>query len=157
MFKKLFGLASSNKTPSEPLIPEENFSIFKFTTDEGLAFATIDAGYDNYPNKKYYPWYATVLLKIHDKNDNGHPTNEEAGILNDLEDRITHFLSETQVVHKIGRVTRNGERDILYYLGNPDLNQNQLKTFFDSINAIRPINFKIEKDEKWKNVSAFLK
>lgn len=86
MFKKIFGNSSS---PSEPIIPAENFSVLKLTIDDSLVLATINTGYDNYPNKKFYPWYTAVLMEVGDKNENGHPTNEEAELLNSLEDKIT--------------------------------------------------------------------
>ena len=153
MFKKLFGNSSS---PSEPIIPKENFTIFKLTIADGLALATINTGYNNYPNKKFYPWYATILMEIGDKNENGHPTNEEAELLNSLEDRITEFLGQTQIVHRIGRVTRNGERDIIYYIDKPAFHQDKTKEFFDSINSVRAVNLTIEKDKRWDNVAAFI-
>ena len=90
-----------------------------------------------------------VVMEILDKNDNGHPTNEEAKILNDLEDQITSYLKQTQTLHSIGRVTRNGERDIIFYMDKPKLDGNTAKEFFDSINAIRPINMKLKKDKKF--------
>jgi hypothetical protein len=157
MFKKLFGKSSNHKLEPESIIPKENYSIFKLELEGGLAFATINAGYDNYCHKKAYPWYAVVVMEIQDRNENGHPTNEEAKVLNDLEDRITQFLNKTQTAHKIGRVTRNGEKDIIFYLSNPRLDPAETKIFFDSMNVVRPMNFTVEKDESWKNVKAFLK
>ena len=157
MFKKIFGIRSSNNSSIEPIVPKENYSIFKLTIDNGLAFATINTGYNNYPNKKTYPWYTEVIMKIHDKNENGHPTNEEAEVLNDLENRITNFLKLTQTVHTLGRVTRNGERDIIYYIDQPNLDESKVKEFFDSINAIRSVNLTLKKDEHWANVGAFIK
>jgi len=156
MFKKLF---SKNTQDSliDPVIPPENFSLFKLALENGTGLATINTGYDNYPNKKFFPWYVAILMEIGEKNQNGHPTNSEAEILNDLEEKITQFLGLTQTVHKIGRVTRNGERDIMYYIDDPKLDQEQVKGFFDSISSVRPINVEIEKDEAWKNVSTFIK
>jgi hypothetical protein len=156
MFKKLF---SSKAEPGlvEPVFPTENYSIFKLTVDNGLAFATMNTGYNNYPNKSNFPWCAQILLSIQDKNDNGHPIDEEAVVLNDIEVRITEFLKRTQVVHPIGRVTRNGERDIIYYIDKPKFNQKETKEFFDEINAIRNLNFTLEEDAKWKLVGAFIK
>jgi hypothetical protein len=157
MFKKLFGKSTSGKKPTEPVIPKEIFSFFKLTIDGSLAFAMINKGYENYPNKEFYPWYAVVLIEIHDKNKNGHPTSEEAVILNDLEDKITQFLNETQITHKIGRITKNGQREIIFYLTNPRLDQTRAQSFFDSINSVRPMNFTVEKDERWRNVGGFIK
>ena len=155
MFKKLFG-RNRNK-PVEPVFPEENFSIFQVNLEDGLAFATINTGYDHYPNKRHFPWCAQVELTIQDKNSNGHRTDEEAVILNEIEEKITGFLKQSHAVHAIGRVTRNGARDIMYYLDNPRFNQQELKNFFDGINAIRNLNFTINNDPTWNLVGAFIK
>jgi hypothetical protein len=157
MFKKLFRIGSTLKSPIEPIFPMENYSIFKLTIDNSPAFATINTGYNDYPNKIIYPWYAEIIIDINNKNDNGHPTNEEAEILNQLEEQITGFLKQTQTVHPIGRVTRNGERDIFYYIDEPNFDKKKIKDFFDSINTIRPMNFTLKEDKKWSNVGAFIK
>ena len=156
MFKKLFS-SKIKRQPVEPIFPRENYSIFKLDLDEGLAFATMNTGYNNYPNKNYFPWCAQILLSIHDKNDNGHPTDEEAVVLNDIEEKITDFLKKTQIVHRMGRVTRNGERDIIYYIDTPRLNKKETKEFLDQINAIRNLNFTLEQDPKWEFVASFIK
>lgn len=98
-----------------------------------------------------------IIIYIHDKNNNGHPTNEEAKVLNELEEKLAVFLNESQTVHAIGRISRNGERDIIYYINQPSLDQIASKEFFDSINVIRPMNITIKKDEKWANIGTFLK
>ena len=156
MFKKLFS-SKIKSGPVEPFFPKENYSIFKLDMKDGLAFATINTGYNDYPNKNHFPWCAQILLSIHDKNDNGHPTDEEAAVLNDIEEKITDFLRRTQKVHRIGRVTRNSERDIIYYIDEPRLNQNETKEFFDEINAVRNLNFTLERDPKWEFVGGFIK
>ena len=155
MFKKLFGVKSESE-PIEPIFPVENYSIFKLDMNDVLAFATINTGYKNYPNKQHFPWCAQILLAIQDKNDNGHPTDEEAAVLNDIEDKITTFLKENHTVHHIGRVTRNGERDIIYYIDKPKFNQHETKLFFDEINSQRNLNFTLEKDPKWEFVGGLI-
>ncbi len=157
MFKKLFNIGSASTDPVEPIFPTERFSIFKLTIEGGLALATINTGYDNYQNKSCYPWYTAVTMHIHDKNENGHPTNEEAEILNNLEEKIVEFLKRTQIVHAVGRVTRNGERDIFYYTDEPKFNPGNSREFFDAISAVRLVNISVEKDKKWSNVAAFIK
>ena len=153
MFKNFF----QKKSPQEPIFPQESYSILKLNIQGSLAFATINKGYSNYQNKKFYPWYATILIDVLEQNENGHPTDEEAALLNSIEERITEFLKKTQVVHYIGRITRKSERDIIYYIDKPNFNNEELKIFFDSINAIRPLNLNIEKDESWNNISGFMK
>ena len=157
MFKKFFRIGSTLKSPIEPIFPKEKYSIFKLTINNSLALATINTGYNNYLNKIFYPWYVEIIIDINDKNENGHPTNEESEILNRLEEKITDFLKQTQTIHPIGRFTRNGERDIFYYIDKPKLDKKKTKEFFDSINAIRPMNFTLKEDKKWSHVGAFIK
>lgn len=142
--------------PVEPIFPKDNFSILKLEVDNSLALASINQAYNKYPNKKFFPWCAQVLFEIQDKNENGHPTSEEAEVLNDLEDKVDAFFKENHVAHFIGRLTRNGFRDIFYYLDRPNFDQEKTKIFFDEICAIRPIDFYLEEDKKWNKVSAFI-
>lgn len=155
MLNKLFPRKASSK-PSEPIFPENNFGILQLEVDSSLAIASINTAYNQYSNKKFFPWCAQVLFEILDKNENGHPTNEEAEVLNELEDKVEAFLKENHVVHFIGRLTRNGFRDIFYYLDKPNFDQNKTKIFFDEISAIRAVNFYLDEDSKWDKVAEFI-
>lgn len=143
--------------PVEPIYPATNFGILQFDVDNEMAIASINIGYNNYPNKEFFPWCAQILFEILDKNENGHPTAEEAEVLNELEDKVEAFLKENHVVHFIGRLTRNGFRDIFYYLDNPDFDQSRTKKFFDGISAIRPVNLYLDEDSEWDKVAEFIK
>lgn len=153
IFKRLF----RKKSPIEPIFPVESYSLLQLKVGGDIGFATINTGYHNYQNKKFYPWYAAILIEIGEQNENGHPTEEEAALLNSLEEQITAFLRKSQVVHQVGRVTRKGKRDIIYYIDKPNFNNTVLKEFFDAINLIRPLNLTVEKDSTWTNVAAFIK
>ena len=153
MFNKLFG----HKKPVEPIYPIESFTVGQIETDEGIGFININIGYRDYPNKKFYPWCAQLLIEFKDKNEKGHPTEKEAETLNELENKIGKFLRKKHTVHFIGRVTRKGFRDLIYYLDQPKLDQTETNIFFDEINSIRAVNFHLDKDEDWKIVAEFLK
>jgi len=119
---------------------------------DGLAFATVNSAYKDYQNKKHFPYLAGFELEILNKNDNGHPLDDEAEILNELQDKIERFLEEKHTVHSVARVTRNGTRDILIYIDKPKFTKEETKVFFDKINAVRAVNFTINKDPQWKSV-----
>jgi hypothetical protein len=93
-----------------------------------------------------------VELEIIDKNENGHPTNEDAAKLNGIEEEVNKFLKQSQIVHFVTRVTRNGFRDLLYYIDESNLKQEMVNTFCDNIMKERGINFSIQKDPTWKAV-----
>jgi hypothetical protein len=153
MFKNLFA-----KTPpaKEPIFPGEKLSMFKLNLEDGWGLATINKAYDNYQNKALFPWYAIINIHLQDQNENGHPTAQEAEVLNRIEKRVTDFLKQEMIVHFIGRVIRPGERDLLYYLDDHKFQKEETKTFFDDLNAIRPINFELHKDPRWALVKTFL-
>lgn len=155
MLRKLFG--KKGKPLAEPVFPKENYSIFKLDLEEGWALATINTGYDHYPNKRHFPWQVQVEVDINEKNENGHPTNDEAVVLNDVEELITTYLRKSQQVHPIGRVTRNGARDIIYYIDEPKLDEEETKRFFDEVNTIRNMNVSIQHDPDWELMQLFIK
>ena len=161
MFKNLFGKKKSEPEksfgPTEPIYPGEQFTVGQIDTDEGIGFVNVNQAYENYPNKKYYPWCAQLLLEFKDKNENGHPTDKEAEILNELEDKIESFLKRNHKVHFIGRITRKDFRDLIYYIDEPRLDQEETKTFFDEINSLRGVNFNLDKDPDWNFVSGLIK
>lgn len=161
MFKNLFGQKKNELKnfdgPTEPMYPGEKFTVGQIETEDGIGFVNINQAYDNYPNKKYFPWCAQLLLEFKDMNINGHPTNNEAKVLNGLENKIERFLQKNHQLHYIGRVTRKNFRDLIYYIDQPRLDQEETKIFFDEINSVRGVNFKLDNDPKWEFVSGLIK
>lgn len=155
--KNLFGQSNQSTEPIEPIFPGESFSISKIDLPEGWGLATFNNKYNDYKNKVFYPWHVLVELEVIEKNDNGHPVDTDAEKLNQLEDEILAFMQGKHTVHFLGRITRNGFRDLLYYIDTPKFNQDEVNSFCDSIMKERGINFGMEKDPKWTAVSAFVK
>jgi len=154
--KKLFG-GSGTTSPKEPIFPGERYTILKLDMPEGLALATVNKAYENYPNKVFYPFFVGIELEILGKNDNGHPLPEEGERLNQLQEEIESFLRQKHAVHSVARVTRNGTKDILIYIDTPRLTQEELAAFCSNIQKEREINFSIQKDSTWRAVSGFVK
>jgi len=155
--RKLFGETDKNDQVTEPIFPGENFSIYKLTLPDGWGLATFNNKYNNYPNKAYFPWHVLVELEIIDKNNNGHPIDTDAEMLARLEDEILKFLQQKHTVHFLGRVTRNGFRDLLYYFDKPKFEQAEVDAFCDNVMKERGINFSMKKDPNWTAVSGFIK
>jgi len=156
LLKKIFGQNHPTR-PQDPIFPGESFSILQLNMSDGLAFATVNEAYTNYPNKLFYPYFVGVELEIIDKNENGHPVDSEATRLNQIETQIEILLKKEHTVHFVGRVTRNGTRDILYYIDSPKLTQKQVADFCDEISKERKIKFGIQKDSEWNAVSGFVR
>lgn len=155
--KKIFGQCDKNDQPTEPIFPRESFSISKLTFRDGWGLATFNNKYNDYPNKSFFPWHVLIELQIVDKNDNGHRVDTETEKLVAIEDEIYNFLKQKHTVHFLGRVTRNGFRDLLYYIDTPKFQQAEVNAFCDNIMRERGINFGMQKDPKWTAVSGFIK
>ena len=155
--KKLLGQDSLSDQPIEPIFPGESFSIYKMDFSDGWGLATINNRYSQYPNKAFFSWHVLVELEIIDKNDNGHPADKDFEMLAKLEEEILSFLKQKHTVHFLGRVTRNGFRDLLYYVDKPQIEQAEVNAFCDNIMKERGINFGMEKDPNWTAVSGFIK
>ena len=151
IFKKLFGDKDDSRR-SKSIYPGESFSILKLDFPDGWGLATVNKAYNNYPNKSLYPWHVLIELEVIDKNENGHPTAADAEKLNLIEERIEELLKQSQTVHFVARIIRNGYRDLLYYIDQPRLKQEDLSAFCDNIMKERGINFTMDKDPTWKNV-----
>jgi hypothetical protein len=154
--KKIFGQSSTTQ-PTEPIFPGESFTLLKLNMPDGLAIATVNKAYENYPNKTFYPFLVGVELEVIDKNDNGHPVDSEAARLNQIQDELETLLRQKHTVHPVARVTRNGARDILIYIDTPKLTQAEINSFRDTIQKERKMNFSIQKDISWTAVSGFIK
>lgn len=155
--KNLFGQSTKSDEPVEPIFPGESFSIYKMDLPDGCGLATFNNKYNEYPNKAFFPWHVLVELEIVDKNDNGHPVDIDAEKLAKLEGEILEFLRQKHTVHFLGRVTRNGFRDLLYYVDKPKFEQVEVNSFCDNVMKERGINFGMEKDPNWTAVSGFIK
>ncbi len=157
IFRKFFGQKNKSNEPTEPIYPGESFSISKITLEDGWGLATFNSKYNDYQNKLFFPWHVLVELEIIEKNTNGHPIDTDAEKLAMMENEIMAFLKSKQTVHFLGRVTRNGYRDLLYYIDTPKFSQEEVNKFCDTVMNERAINFGMESDPKWHAVSGFIK
>jgi hypothetical protein len=151
ILKKLFG-GTSVSQPLEPVFPGESFSILKLDYSDGWGLATVNNAYDNYPNKSFYPWHVLIEIEVIDQNQNGHPTITEAEKLNNIEKDIENLMKQSQTVHFVARIIKNGFRELLYYIDQPRLKQGDLNAFCDNIMKERGINFTMQEDPLWKLV-----
>ena len=155
-FLKRIFVKKENEQPLEPIFPGESFSIFKLNLPEGWGLASANKAYDEYPNKAFYPWHVLIVLEVIDKNENGHPIDLDAIKLNDLEDQVSDFLKKYQTVHFVVRVTRNGFRDLLFYIDQPKFKNEDVRNFCDAVMEERGINFSVHNDPDWK-AAGFIK
>jgi len=150
------GSSAMTSEPADSVYPGESFAVLQIEAEEGIVFANVNRAYDSYPHKGQFPWCAQLLIELEYKNVNGHPTDQEAEVLNWIEDETEGFLRRHVLVHFIGRITRKDFREVIWYVDKSDLDQNEVATFFDEINRIRRVNFSLDEDADWKIVAGLI-
>jgi hypothetical protein len=136
--------------------PDESFSIGQGVRDGLPAVAMINVAYKDYSFRSEYPWHVEIQIQIEDRTDVGFPTNEEAGVLNALEDQIERDLRGTGGVHFIARQTWNGVRVLDYYIECERV-EPVLANLADSGSVPRSFAFKVERDDAWSACELFFK
>jgi hypothetical protein len=155
-FKRSAPGKASEFGPAEPIFPAEEIVAGRVQFDEGAGYVIINKAYDNYPNKKYFPWCIQITLEYREKNENGLPGDSEGLLLNEMEDRLEEFIKKSHQTHFVARVTRRDFRDIFYYVDHPHFDERETGEFLDEMNNLRNLNFRIDRDETWSFVSGLI-
>lgn len=154
-FKKLFD-AGTSPAPVEPIFPGEHFVHLTLDTPDGPATVTINKAYNHYPNKAVYAYHVLVELEAIHVNDAGYAAEVDTVALDKVEIAVMAFLQRQHTVHLVGRVNRKNFRDLLIYMDEPRLQQDEVTAFCNSVMIERAINFTVEKDIEWNAVGGFL-
>lgn len=154
-FKKLFE-APAGPEPVEPVFPGDDFVELECETIDGPALAFINKSYHAYHNKQAFPYQVMVELESIYTDEEGYATEADAMRLDAVEKDVLDFLRSKNTVHLVGRVNRKSFRDLLIYIDEPQMTQEEVNELCDEIMTERGINFSIEKDEEWNAVGGFL-
>jgi hypothetical protein len=138
------------------MYPEENWCIEKGVDQNGdVVFITINLGYQGYLLKEQFPWLLWVNITTEHQNESGHPTEDEATILNNVEDVITSHLADHCKVQYIGRVTKNGFRELIYFVDDPE-KANQTLTLLTEQQNLREWEYEMKRDAEWSYAEQYL-
>jgi hypothetical protein len=130
-------------------------SVVQFQVDNKVCFATINQYFKYFNNKKAFPYSLWITVETLNKNSEGHPVDTEANLFNSIEDSlIDHFVSKTPFCF-IGRTTRDGYREIMYYVSDKVKATELINTFIKENKFNRKIEFTISPDSTWENVGGF--
>jgi Family of unknown function (DUF695) len=86
--------------------------------DRRPVFVTLNRMYRSRDLRQGLRFLVHVDITTIDRNPAGLPTENEAAILNDVEDRITARLFAAERTAFVGRATSFGHRELFYYVGD---------------------------------------
>ena len=136
-------------------IDSAEYSVREFEVKGKLCFATINESFKNFPRKKEFPLSLWITVETKNRNVNGHPTDEEATLYNNLEDSLLHHLATRVPLCYIGRTTRDGYREVMFYVPDKAEAERAMNAFVNGNRFQRKITFTIGPDTLWESVSGF--
>jgi hypothetical protein len=131
------------------------FSVLKGEVDGRPLIAMIDMGLRNLPDKQRLPFFLSISIPLISPTSEGLSTQSDADSLNTLEDAVEVRLRSAGKFVFVGRVTWNGNRELLYYVNSQQPAVAALKTLSDA-HSTRPFAFRCERDEKWEKANFWL-
>jgi len=123
-----------------------SFSIMQGEVDGHPLFALIDTRLRDLADKQRLPFFLSLSTTLTNPTSEGLPTQSDADNLNAWEEAVEARVQSASIFVFVGRVTWNGHRELLYYVGNQQSTIETLKT----LPGTRPFAFTCERDEKWK-------
>jgi len=156
-FPRLDGIAEYIEGRKVFKYPGDRFDVIEHTDAHGyLTFITANFAYAGYAFKNLFPWFIRITLPLEEYNENGHPTQEEAEVLNSFEEHLDSILKTRGITHYIGRTTLYKKRELLYYVSDPEQAREALWELINGPDATRSFHFAVENDAAWKQVAYFL-
>jgi|WetSurMetagenome_2_1015567.scaffolds.fasta_scaffold17451_2 hypothetical protein len=137
-------------------INNSQYSVIRFKINDEECFATINQYFNNFKYKSDFPYSLWISVETKDKNTNGRPTDKEAELYNDLEDSIVRQFDTKTPYCYIGRTTRNGFREIIFYVSDRDLASTLMDVYIGENKYDRKIEYDIRLDKNWESVSGLV-
>ena len=148
--------ADSHFGSTKENISNSKYSVLQIQIDDKICFATINQSFKNFDNKNSFPLSLWVTVETKEKDESGHPLEIEATLFNKLKDElIDYFISKKMPFCYIGKTTRDGYRELMFYVSNEDQTTVLMNSFIKENKFNRKIEFAIDSDPTWESVSVF--
>jgi Family of unknown function (DUF695) len=108
----------------------------------------IDMGLRNTPDIQQLPFFLSLSTPLISPASDGLPTRTDADSLNTWEDAVDTSLRPTGKFVFVGRVTWNGNRELLYYVKDQQVAVDAIKKLSEA-HSTRRFAFRCNRDEKW--------
>ena len=140
-------------------IPEETFSVVECSWDDNPAIIVVNTSLRKFKAKKYFGWSCSLCLEFKDCGENGIPTIEESDFVYNYFMQLDSAIRGDQNHPNallLARITYHGSYEIIWQINNPDIVHEYLQNIINEKSYPREMDYRIEYDEKWKNVNWYL-
>lgn len=136
--------------------PEELFNLREAKREDYYSVMIVNEALKNYEHKNLFPWLLFIEIYIKEKTEQYElPTDEEAVILNIMEDKFTDLIKSCIPYQYIGRVTNSGTRKVYYYLQDPEKVHERMTALIEEGTYERAFEYSISNDPDWEKAYFF--
>ncbi len=139
-----------------PDVPGFDFKPLKLVLNKKPLTAILNNSYMRYPKTEQYQWHFDIYFEYKYKGKDGAPDVIEQRILNDLTTKLVQKLQSINLVHYVGYSDYDGYRDVLFYTNQKNQVQNAVDAFQRQYRSQRKINYRLESDPDWSNLTFYL-
>ena len=117
---------------------------------------TVNDGLKYFEGKADYDYCLVTTIKLQDVHNHNLPTDDEAEVLNEMEDVILNELTKVTSPLEIGRETYFGEREILIYFPKISDFKATIDNISNKLNVFRFTSLELHHDPQWKLAKRYL-
>jgi len=158
LFDKLFGKTNPEKptTTSQPTVGhQEEWEFYFSNVNDKLGSLFVDLGLHKVAPIADKPNVVWVSIKMNNPREYGLSSQEESGLLGDIEDALVEKIVSKHNAIYVGRLTSAGYRDLYFYFGDTTLYD---KTISEVMVAYPKYQFDFgsKEDKEWGGYFNFL-
>src|SRR5262249_55209816 len=135
---------------------EAIYSLFDTSRDDLPAVVVVNAALVEFSHRDIFPWHLSVIVEATELAGGGMPTGDEYLVLDALGDQIDDTVLETRTAIFLARETRNGRRQLLYRVNDPEVAAQALQALIDRGTQSREWEFRMVGDADWAHAAPYL-
>ena len=135
---------------------EDNFVLIEFRQNELPGTALVNVATGEYAQSNIYNWQLSVLIQCEQLGENGMPSPLEQELLDQFEDRLQPMMRDQDNGIFLGRVTCDGQRELMWRVKDPELPHTTLHDIIESADHPRPFDYRIDPDPSWDKAAWYL-
>lgn len=137
-------------------LPKDNWVLVEGKSEGHPYFMMVNDGLKYFTGKQEYAYCLIAVIELEDMQGHKLPTDEEADILNKMEDILIKELSQVTLPIQIGRETYFGEREILIYFPEIANYKSIVDAVSKKLNQYRCTHIEFHHDPIWKQAARYL-
>jgi hypothetical protein len=135
---------------------KNSFCLKEAKGDDYHYIMIVDSSLKNFKNKSLFSWLLLITIDLKDKTEPYKlPTNQEAKVLDWVEDHFTKLIGSTTTYQYVGKITGDGIRKLYYYVEDPEKIHQKLTDIIQNGDYVRDFEYSITKDIEWNEVNFF--